>query len=73
MTLVIFVGVSYFAVALLESLPHNTPAEKRIVLISSTLTLAIFGGLMLMMIRLVRERRRVKKEWLARPSVEPSS
>lgn len=73
MTLVIFVGVSYFAVAWLESLPHNTPAEKRLVLISSTLTLAIFGGLMLMMIRLVRDRQRVKKEWLARPPSEPPS
>jgi len=73
MVVVIFVGVSYFVVALLESLPHNTPAEKRLVLITSAITFAIFGGLMLMMIRLVRERRRVKKEWLAQPPTEPSS
>jgi len=73
MVVVIFVGVSYFVVALLESLPHNTPAEKRVVLITSAITFAIFGGLVLMMLRLTRERRRVKKEWLARPPTEPPS
>jgi uncharacterized membrane protein len=73
MTLIIFVGVAYFAVALLESLPHNTPAEKRILLIASFITLGVFGLLMLMMLRLMRQRSRVKKEWLARQSIEPSS
>ena len=74
MTLVIFVGLSYFAVALLESLPHGTPSEKRIVLVTSAVTLAIFGGLLLQLVRLTRERRRVKKEWIARSTtVEPPS
>src|SRR6185369_9197251 len=70
MTLVIFVGVAYFGVALLESLPHNTPLEKRIVLILSFVTLGVFGLLMLTLIRFTRERSRVKKEWLARPPAE---
>jgi len=73
MTLIIFVGVAYFAVALLESLPHGTPWEKRIVMITSAGTLMVFGVLMLMMIRLTRERSRVKKEWLTRPPAEPPS
>ena len=73
MVVIIFVGIAYFAVAALESLPHSTPAEKRLQLIASVGTLAIFASLMLMMIRLTRERRRVKKEWLARPPAEPPS
>ena len=59
--------------ALLESLPHSTPWEKRIVMITSAGTLMVFGVLMLMMIRLTRERSRVKKEWLTRPPAEPPS
>ena len=66
MMLVVFIGLTYFAVALLESLPHGTPAEKRIVLITSGITLAMFAGLTLQLMRLVRERRRVRKEWLSR-------
>jgi len=66
MTLVIFVGVSYFAVALLESLPHGTPAEKRIVIYTSIGMLVGFGVLLLMLVRLLRERRKVLKEWKAR-------
>jgi uncharacterized membrane protein len=73
MTLIIFVGLSYFAVALLESLPHTTAAEKRIVLIASFVTMGVFAVLLVMMIRLVRERSLVKKEWLARQSIEPPS
>ena len=67
MLLVVFVGLAYFAVAFLESLPHNTPGEKRLVLIASGITFVVFAVLMVQMMRLVRERRRVKKEWLSRP------
>jgi len=73
MVVVIFVGITYFAVAALQSMPHSTGAEKQIELIASLATMAIFAGLMLMMIRLSRHRQRVKKEWLARPPSEPSS
>jgi uncharacterized membrane protein len=66
MTLVVFVGLAYFAVAFMESRPRGTPAEKRIVLITAFLSMAVFAVLMLLMIRLVRDRRRVKKEWHAR-------
>jgi len=65
MTLIIFVGITYFGVALLESLPHNTPGEKRLVLITSTALLAVFAVLTLIMVRLVRERKRVRNEWLS--------
>jgi uncharacterized membrane protein len=73
MVIVIFVGIAYFAVAALQSLPHSTAGEKQIELIASIGTLAIFVSLMLLMMRLSRERRRVKKEWLARPPSEPAS
>jgi uncharacterized membrane protein len=63
MTIAIFIGLTYFVVAVLESLPHNTPAEKRIVMITSFATLAVFAVLAVMMTRLVRERKRVLKEW----------
>lgn len=66
MTLVIFVGIAYFAVALLESLPHGTPAEKRIALYTSMATMLVFIVLMVMLLRMVRERRQVLKEWKAR-------
>lgn len=66
MMLVIFVGIAYFVVALLESLPHHTPGEKRIVLYASMGTMAVFVVLMVMLLRLVRERRQVLKEWKAR-------
>ncbi|HJW95567.1 MAG TPA: TMEM175 family protein [Thermoanaerobaculia bacterium] len=68
MTLVVFVGLAYFGVALLETLPRRTPGEKRLLFYASIATLVLFAVLLMRMIRLVRERRRVRKEWLSRPS-----
>ena len=67
MTLAIAIGATYFVIAYIESLPHRTAGEKRIVLVSTLAVLAILVGLMLQMLRMVRRRKQVKREWLARP------
>jgi uncharacterized membrane protein len=66
MTLLVVIGIAYFSVALLESLPRETPSEKLILRITGIASMLVFLALMLAMLRLVRERKRVRKEWLMR-------
>jgi hypothetical protein len=72
MKLAVFVGAAYLGVAAMEMLPHRTPAEKRTLLIVSVTIMVLFFGLMVKMVRMVRHRRRVTKEWLARSESESS-
>ena len=70
MTLTIVVGLLYFGIALMESLPKQTRPQKNLVLALSFAILAAFAVLLTRLFRLMRERRRVRKEWLARPREE---
>jgi hypothetical protein len=65
------VGLSYFGVAVGESLPSHTPSEKRFAVIFAYSILAILIVLMVWMARLIRERRRVKAEWKAKREPTP--
>lgn len=64
------IGTTYFLLALAEQLPHHTPAEKRIYLIASVSVLVILLLFLGVLIRLVRHRKRVTKEWKARVAQE---
>jgi uncharacterized membrane protein len=66
MKLAVIIGAAYLGVAAMEMLPHRTPAEKRTLTIASLTMMVIFLGMMVKMIGMVRHRRRVTKEWLAR-------
>ena len=70
MVLAMAIGATYFVIAFIEGLPHRTPAEKRIVLYGSFAVLALLAALMLQMLRLVRRRKQVKREWLERQAIE---
>lgn len=62
----IAIGVMYFAIAFVETLPHRTAGEKRIATIAS---LAIFAVMMLLLgilVRAMRQRKRVTAEWKMR-------
>jgi Endosomal/lysosomal potassium channel TMEM175 len=65
------VGLSYFGVAVGESLPSHTPSEKRFAVIFAYSILAILVVLMVWMARLIKERRRVKAEWKAKRERTP--
>jgi len=73
MTLAIAIGASYFVIAFIEYLPHRTAAEKRVVLYGSIAVLVGLATLMILMIRLVRHRRTVAREWKERQAVINSS
>jgi len=73
MTLAMFIGVSYFAVAALQALPQETQMQKRIALGAGFAMLAVFATLMFLMARIARERKRVTKEWQARMAVGTQS
>lgn len=61
------IGTTYFAIAYIEGLPHATAAQKKVVLYGSVAVLVVLVALMTQMLRLVRHRKRVKREWLGRP------
>ena len=63
MTNAMLVGVTYFAMALIYTLPHSTPGEKRIAAGSAIAVLIALGVLMVWMAKLQRERKRVTKAW----------
>jgi len=67
----ITMGFMYFAIAAVEALPHRSEGEKRIVNIASFAVLAIILLLFGMMVRMLRERRRVAAEWKARQQTQP--
>jgi low temperature requirement protein LtrA len=66
MKLSIAVGVMYFAVAFLNSMPHRTKSEKITFLTVAIVIVIFFLGMMVQMLRLARERKRVAKEWKER-------
>ncbi len=65
------VGLSYFVIAFGETLPSHTPSEKRFAMIFAYSVLAILAVLMFWMVRLMKERRRVKAEWKAKRERTP--
>jgi low temperature requirement protein LtrA len=60
------IGTTYFMLAFVEQLPHHTPKEKQIALAASLAILAIMLVLLGLLLRLVRHRKRVTKDWKAR-------
>ena len=64
--LAIGVGVTYFAIAAMESLPRNTPREKQIVIGLNGVILIVLAVLMMAILRAWNERRRVSREWKSR-------
>lgn len=72
MIVAVIVGLSYILVAAMELLPHRTPGEKKVYEVVGISVLAFFFALFAVLIRMVRTRRRVRKEWLARSESEPS-
>lgn len=65
MTLSIAVGIMYFGVAFMNSLPKQTRSEKRVVLAVAFVIILLFLGLMGAMVKMMRERRQVTKKWTA--------
>lgn len=59
------IGSTYFPIAGLELLPHRTKEEKRLVLIASVVVLVVLAVLLGLMFRLVRQRKQVRKAWMA--------
>ncbi len=60
------VGITYFAVAGMNALPHRTTGQKNLVLVVAVVVLLMFVVLMIWMVRLWHERRQVTKEWKQR-------
>ena len=67
MILAMAIGATYFVIAFIDGLPHRTAAEKRVVLYGSIAVLVVLAALMAQMLRMVRHRKRVKRDWLQRP------
>jgi hypothetical protein len=67
MTNAMLVGVTYFAMALIYTLPHSTRGEKRIAEAAAIAVLVALAALMIWMAKLQRERKRVTKAWKNRP------
>jgi uncharacterized membrane protein len=68
------VGVTYFAIAAVEAMPHRTNAEKQNADTFSIAIVAILGIIMVAMFRALRHRRRVTREWKNQVSgVQPGS
>ena len=70
--LAIGVGVTYFAVAAMETMPRITAADKQRLLIVNVVIMIVLAGLMIMIARAWTERRRVTREWRrVNSAVEP--
>jgi uncharacterized membrane protein len=67
----ILIGLTYFGVAALTALPVKTKSEALIVLIAAVAVLATFAILLIWMLRLVRERKRVTNEWKSSQASAP--
>jgi hypothetical protein len=66
MALSVLVGVMYFGVAFMHSLPRKTAADRMKVEIVSWTILVFFFAIFAIIFRMLRQRRRVRKEWKAR-------
>ena len=61
--LAIGVGVTYFAVAAMETMPRVSAADKQRLLIVNVVIMIVLAALMTMIARAWTERRRVTREW----------
>ena len=66
MLVAVMVGLSYFALAGMQSLPQKTAGQKRVVIVVAIAVLLLFIGLLVTIARLARERRRTRAEWQSR-------
>jgi len=67
MLMAVAMGTAYLGVAALESIPK---ANKSAIYALSIVILIVFGGLFAVLLRMRRQRRRVRREWLAKSSSE---
>src|SRR5438270_5365482 len=67
-TVAIMIGLTYFLIAGLELLPHKTPAQKNFDNAAAIAVVIVLALLMTKMVRMVRHRKRVAKEWKERQS-----
>jgi len=57
------VGLSYFAIAAMETMPHRTRGEKGLVIAVSIAIFAVLGVLITIMLRARAHRKRVARVW----------
>jgi uncharacterized membrane protein len=60
------VGVTYFAIAAVEAIPHRTSADKQHADTMSIVIVVILAVIMVAMMRALLHRRRVSREWKSR-------
>jgi uncharacterized membrane protein len=72
MLMAVMVGMSYFALAGMQSLPQKTEGQKRVVVVVAIAVMLLFIGLFVTIARLARERRRTRKEWTSRQAPPPA-
>jgi uncharacterized membrane protein len=60
------VGVTYFAIAFLDTMPAHTAGEKRAFSMATVAVFVALAALLARMAFLVRDRKRVKNDWKAR-------
>ncbi len=60
------VGITYFAIAFLDTMPVHTPGEKRIFRMATVAVFVALAALLGRMVFLVRDRKRVRNDWKAR-------
>jgi uncharacterized membrane protein len=63
MMMAIAIGSAYLGVAALEAIPKS---NKTAILVLSVVMFVVFGGLFAIMMKMQRQRRRVRREWLAK-------
>ena len=59
-------GITYFGIAFLDTLPAHTAGEKRIFSMATVAVFVALAALVARMAFLVRDRKRVKNDWKAR-------
>jgi len=69
----IAIGSTYFLIALIETLPHQTKAQENVDLAASIAVLALLAFLMSKMVRMLRHRKRVTRDWIERQRIERES
>ena len=74
LSLSIGVGVMYFAVAFMHSLPKKTAADRTKFEIVSWAIIVVFVAIFATLFRMLRQRRKMRKQWMARQAEpEPQS
>lgn len=67
------IGFTYFAIAGMDTLPHRTKGEKKIVMVVAIVIILLLVALMVWLARLSQQRRRVTKEWKERTAQAPDA